>query len=692
MNTIVIKVGEETAGGYPVSIHVDEDGSGWLSNPRETSFILSSLTPAGAAPSVGEAAALSALSAGVSPQKLVQVGQYLYRLLLGNPVGAAWAAARQVAAAPGQRATLTVLDIRPARLRALPWELLATLDPIPARLFLDPDHPFVRGRIPEAPGAATAQQWPLRALIAVGSAPDDEVIKDEEAREEVAMVLGALRKLGRTTEAEVLWRPLKRELLESYKRFRPHIFHFIGHAGPPPSGAVGGEPGDAEPPRTPYLKFSMQRGGQWVPWRWTIDDIKSDLPRQHPARLAVINACRAGQSVAPGHTLDITEAFADAGIPAVVGMLGDVKDEVAQEFAGGLYLSLAGGRPVDVALSEARLYVNQAFGVAQRHWALPSLSLIAHPDTILAVRPAIDPKRLKLFEQDDILSELSAFVDRVEQRRSLVNIDPYHEPESNKSLLIVRGESYVGKTALVHLFLECCAMCGRKILWVDMRKHGQSTFNFVQALCSISTGDPLSTTQLGKPLQPRTAFNEFHWELPFLLEGREPDPMPPRPAVHNPPKFEDQLLSGGKPEFVDRIFERFRQALLRVAGGEPLIIALDHFNVEKKEFMEYFFPKLLLPVKQHELSPVRMILVLSESDVGKYNFDVRESDFFVRDKIPLPKFVKDDFEHLAYEFFRYNDLSRDQARQVIESLKSYPWTQKEWTPDQLVEAWRQISG
>lgn len=686
MGTVVIKIGLPSGGNYPVHIYTDDGAEDWLRNPRGYSDLPMTLIPGGDPAATCEADARRILRRGDGElEELEQVGQYLYRLLFRDEILEAWAQAQHCPCQPGQRASLTVLDIEPPELRSLPWELLTTTDEERRRLFLDPGRPFVRGRIEEGSSDAPPHEWPLRALIVVGASPDDEVVKHEEAREEVTTILRALREIGRTAEAEVLWRPSKKALLQSYTNFRPHIFHFIGHGGPPATDEqlTGAE---QQPNRRPYLKLYDQEKAE--PWVWTVDDIQADLKGKHPASLAIINACRTDEAIAPGDTLSIARAFSITGIPAVVGMLGNVLDEVAQEFAAGFYRALGAGKPVDVALSLARQSVNESrsdFGVAFRHWALPSLTLTAHPDAILAVRPLLEPTRLQQFREDDTLRELSSFVDRQDQRRSLIHIDPYHEPAANKSLLLVRGESGVGKTALVQLFLECCAMRGRKILWVNMRGR---TMSFIQALCAISAGDPDSRTLLGKPLEPQEVFNQFHFELPYLLGNQEPPEMPLGRA-YGPPPLEEQILSGTDAGYLNRIVNRFNQSLVKMAGGRPLIIALDHLTFHEYEYKNYVFPRLIRPIKEHKLAPVRMIMVLSKSNGEQYNLDDRDSPFYIGDTVPLPKFVSDDFECLAYEFFRYNNLPRDEARKAIQSIvSSHKWAQREWTPYQLVTVWR----
>jgi hypothetical protein len=704
MKTVVIKVGELQSindsgvekNVYPVTLRVYEGGvlpvgaGGDDFIPAD--FLAGQPAPPGRGVPLTEAEVKGVLARSGSSLLFEHVGQCLYRVLFGGKVGVAWDALHaRLRQGEGFR---TFLDVEPRSLSELPWELLTTPNVQRKRLFLDPSRPFVRGRSTAFEQPRPVPEWPLRALLVVGSEPNDDVI---DAREEVAAILGALRQLGRTAHAEVLLRPSKQKVVDRYRDFMPHIFHFIGHGGELPG-------------QRPRLKLYDENLGKTM--AWTVDDIQHDLNGCHPASLAFINACRttnaagggpAGDEVTPDSSLSIIEAFAESGISAVLGMMGNVTEDAAQEFALRFYTALAQGKTVDVALCEARQGVNllPGLGVTHRHWAVASLSLSAVPENVLAVEPPIPSEVQQEIRDDTELKKLASFFDRQDQRFSLVRLDPYREPAQNKSLQLVYGESSVGKTSLVQLFMECCAMRGRKFLRVNMRGP---TLNFAAALCRISMGDSFSGTLLEKPLQPRAAFNLFHWELPYLLKGESPPPMKlPKSGVIDAP--EDRKLEGLVHDYqsrrfprggvhreqdardnsvhLKRIFSNFAEALKKVAEGMPLIIALDHLTIDATDFENYFVKYLLLPVKRHELSPVRMILVLSGDNISDYNLRDKESPLYIGNGVSIPKFRKDEFEFFAYEFFRFNRMTRARATKTIDHYLDTPWVQEGWAPGRL---------
>jgi len=116
----------------------------------------------------------------------------------------------------------------------------------------------------------------------------------------------------------------KRSVVSALEREKPAIVHFGGHA-------------DAE-------GTMFDDGPALMGW-W------SNIAQRFPLRLVVLNACT---------TLDIVDAMADAGVLAVVGMRGEIKDSVAIEFAGEFYSRLMRGQSVGAAVSLTKLTMEHA--------------------------------------------------------------------------------------------------------------------------------------------------------------------------------------------------------------------------------------------------------------------------------------------------------------------------------------------
>jgi hypothetical protein len=187
------------------------------------------------------------------------IGGFLSNLLFRDEVAERWDALRQQYS--GELHTL--LDIQPRELRTVPWELIVRDD---RRLFVDEEAAFAR--IQDLRHDDAQELVPLRLLVVEGRQDDDVLGTATEIRG-IKSALPAFR--GRI-DAEFLREPSKEELLEAFKRVRPHIFHFMGHgvmAANEPALLVGG-------------------------WSLTSGFVRESL-RPMP-RVVVLNACRSGEA------------------------------------------------------------------------------------------------------------------------------------------------------------------------------------------------------------------------------------------------------------------------------------------------------------------------------------------------------------------------------------------------------------
>ena len=345
MKTVVIKVSGSVAGQFPVRLYFDDGNELWHENHQAEWFIPEGLvldepvndpiTKEGAPLDEASVRKFFAEEEEGYEDRFKAIGKFLYRLIFRGDVKTRWDELRaQYGEGQSSEGLRTILDIEPANLRALPWELMGD----ELSLFLDMSNPFSRGRI-NFKSSIAKHMWPLRALIIIGSHPDDTEIDAEFEAESIA---GALREISRTIEVDIMRRPSKSDLAKQYKNLRPHIVHFIGHGG------VDG--------RKPYLQLYESDGN--TPQYWTIDDIANLRHTGWTPSFAFINACRSGDQIGVEDTWAIAEAFGKAQIPAVLSMLGDVEEEAAQTFAAGVYKSLAQNRPLDQAVAEARFEVS----------------------------------------------------------------------------------------------------------------------------------------------------------------------------------------------------------------------------------------------------------------------------------------------------------------------------------------------
>ena len=294
------------------------------------------------------------------------------------------------------------VDVRPPRLRALPWELLRSDG---NWLFLQSNISAWRG--PEPLSATDPDTGPLRVLLVVCNPLDHRVLADDE----LAMITGELASRLGQAFVEILDGPSRPGLSAEINNIRPHVLHFIGHGMP--------RIGDSDP----ELHFNWIRGqsaGQGADvqrWGLVSDDIAYLYPADWRPRLVVINACRTASD-----PLDpiggFAEAFLAAGTRAVVSMQADIESPAAVLFSAALYKGLGDFVPLDeiVAGARRRLRVDSMDSGDNGEWALPVLA--ANTDPADALRVCFTQKASAScisgrYEYD----QLRGFLDRSEERR-----------------------------------------------------------------------------------------------------------------------------------------------------------------------------------------------------------------------------------------------------------------------------------
>ena len=679
MKTVAIKVFDLKNGQYPVELYEDDGGA---QKPRAHSFIRGDLSLASpvldsSMKPIDAARAKDDFKQGQA-RNFKQIGEYLYRVLFQGDVKEVWEELyANLAGAEGLR---TILDIQPLSIRTLPWELIGEKD----HLFLDAANPCSRGSIPFKTNV-TPHAWPLRALIIVGSAHKDNVINAEL---EVESIVGPLREVSRTIEVDIMRRPSISDVVRRYENFQPHVIHYLGHGG-----SVGGKS---------YLRLYDKEG---KPQNWTVDEIKylKNVHGPWTASFAFINACRSDDKIGVDESQAIAGAFAAAGVPAVLSMLGDIKEEAAQTLAASIYEALAQGTPLDQAVARGRFLVsfsNKNIGLNTNQWALASLFLSVAPDKVLAIEYDIEEAARTRIRNDEELSHLHAFVDRLEHRLNIsTTVDPRSHTGANSSLLIVKGGGRVGKTSMVKLCLECSAMRGRKVTWVNA-KGGQSSkkaggkrsqngredsITFLEVLRFIRDGDSSLNSLLSPRLDEQGAFSQFNWDLARLLTPKkfEQEASVASPNYEEPDETMTKRKLKGSPESLAPLFSRFRDALQKAAGEVPLVIVLDNMKIAPDHFNNVLIPHLILPIKRGEVSNVKLILVLSQKNETDYKEGLEQLGQYK--PIEVLSFQQDEFLPLMLEFIRYNKdsvtLPREEVMGIVSAVDK---TVKEpWKPEFL---------
>jgi hypothetical protein len=240
------------------------------------------------------------------------------------------------------------LWLRNPALAAVPWELLHG-----GKSFLAADARFTLCRYLAGPEPSYLDPVPKLRVLAVISRPtkghlpqipDDAVTKFKAMFDELAPQL----------EYSALPNPdlarVQAKLAEGY-----HILHYLGHGVP--NELVFTNPQDGSPQPIP------------------VENLRQVAVGRRTLRAVVLNACGSSQAGVEDVFAGVGPGLVQVGVPAVVAMQYDMVDlDTATKFNETFYPQLAGGSPVDVAVTEGRLAVS-AVDVADRGWSTPVLYL-----------------------------------------------------------------------------------------------------------------------------------------------------------------------------------------------------------------------------------------------------------------------------------------------------------------------------
>jgi CHAT domain-containing protein len=196
----------------------------------------------------------------------------------------------------------------------------------------------------------------VRILLVTASPKDQPAIDLDAQINRVKESLDKLVKSGRV-ELKIVEHATRRDLRSNFRRYDPHILHFLGH------GMV--KDGDGA------LLLENSDGNTSMV---DADDMYV-LARSSSVRLVVLSACKTAAH-SEENTSDAIMGMAPklvaAGVPAVVAMQYEVPEDTAIAFVRDLYQFLADGDPLDAAMTEARIGV-YFDNDDKLHWAIPVL-------------------------------------------------------------------------------------------------------------------------------------------------------------------------------------------------------------------------------------------------------------------------------------------------------------------------------
>lgn len=256
------------------------------------------------------------------------------------------------------------LRLRPApELSPWPWELLHDRDDF---LALSLRTPVVRHLHPRS----FRPRWtayPLKVLVVISSPSGCEPLDGERELKEIRAALGWRVTLG-IVKVERLEPPTLEALDERLGRERFHVFHFVGH-------------GRFNQGRGALLFEDADRQSD------SVEGERLGVVLGDAVRLAVLNACEGARGNGEHPHSGVAQSLVRKSIPAVVAMQHPIEDEMAVRFARRFYGALAGGRPVDWAVTRAR----HALHAAGRglDWAVPVLFLSSQHGRLFRWRPSL---------------------------------------------------------------------------------------------------------------------------------------------------------------------------------------------------------------------------------------------------------------------------------------------------------------
>ena len=583
-----------------------------------------------------------------NPLEFLAIGDHLGGLVFRPAIEAAWQQLAQPIACQ--------LAI-PPQLADLPWELARRFGQF---LFLTPLNPICRRHPAQVAYGIQPREgctWPLRILMIVGAqqAPANPIL-DIKAEEEIAAVEQELLKVGHSVDLEVLYRPTEDQLRTTIRDLRPQILHFISH-------------GDNDPQDGPCLRFQL--GGN-LSWNWK----EAEIPylfialKDYLPRFVFLNACRTAvnqEAGAPNRS--VAGAFLSVGVPAVLAMQADIRGDLAGRFAAGIYRNIAEGAGIDQAVAQSRLDMGSP---AKGHWAIPVLSISTNdPADVFPCLPQIkDDIASRVY---DVFDDIRLFASRRDKYREIrEKLNPAQPAGSASPLMVVTGDTLLGKTHLIKWCLEGLALRDWAVHYVEITK----SVSFLEFLLTLKNQSLTADLRM----LPPEAFHRFHFELKNLLQtglaGQWNGEATEEPAI---PLDATNLKSD---QLLQEIGRSFRSCLAEIAKTRQLVLVLDQFFdagggtvpqpdlfLDKGAVREHF----LLPIQRGEIQGLHVILVMRERQLEDFKVQqlVPSKDWVRMAKLPGGTFSK-----AAREMLWYQETKWPGVPELIKGLEQT--TQQGW--------------
>jgi hypothetical protein len=376
---------------------------------------------------------------------LASIGRYLSDVFKGNQVGRQWF--EQCAENDRQGNVVrmrTYIDIQPADLQHLPWELISY--GVGRPIFKSRGHRVMRGR-PDIASGLEGEAFPLPVRVLV-------VICDESkellAEDEVDAIYAGISKQAGIWQVEVLREPDWQTLRDALTNYPPQILHIIAHTC------------QSDPPAFLVRERNPEIGHLPTYWMLRIADIDELLIEVGSMpRLLVLNACHTAEMIP-------VERFRVLGMNAVVATQSEIDSEEARCFTEAFYEKLVGTDSIEDAVFHARVAMRHRRQKDHHDWGIPVLTVFGSSANVIRSDLAqLREKARKL--RSDRYTQTHLLVDRIFTHRKIWGPDNQHDhlrPE--KHLVLVSGRKLTGKTELISSCMLTWQLRGSHAVIIDM--------------------------------------------------------------------------------------------------------------------------------------------------------------------------------------------------------------------------------
>ena len=307
----------------------------------------------------------------------------------------------------------------------LPWEYLHDEED-----FLITRRSILISRLPA--GVKKKELAPLDSvlrMLVIISAPDDPRISPLNTEKEQEIILEAVDKLEREQKIKVdFTEDATFENIEGYLNERNyHIVHFTGHGI-----NIDGKG---------HLVFETEDRKAKLIDNKTL----SDLFSERGIRLVVLSSCESAKGSNKEAFGDLASMLSQRRIPAVVAMQYSVIDDVATKFAYNFYKTISDGKPVDLALKEARIVMKNSEKSNGLDFATPVMYL-SDPKCVHVGN--LKPEPSEFVFKPMMLPDLQVMEKGFVARRKELRILEKGFKSDVKRAAIIHGFGGIGKTVL----------------------------------------------------------------------------------------------------------------------------------------------------------------------------------------------------------------------------------------------------